>query len=337
MANVTIDGHAPIKAVLDTGASSSVFRHDVASAGGADVSVAGKTVHLDRVAISDDAVDSLRIPEVRAVLGGDVFRDYALTVDYPRSVVMLDEALDEATLAACPHVEPAAPWTSFTMNGDLYVKGSMEATDGWLLLDTGASLGVVTETTFAALSAARPRPAIGGFYTPAAAGTFWAKLTTIGSITVGGVRVEHLVTRTADDEILGRAPGGAALLGVVPSDFFAHTMVTFDYPKKRLRLAPAKDDSPTLATRFFPIGIGLEEKLDLPVHVASVLVGSSAAEANVAVGDEIVEVGGRRMADLDPYTRAWTVVAGTANASIAVKLRHDGVERVVSLVTRDLL
>lgn len=337
VARVSIDGRAPIKAVLDTGASVSVFRKDAVTQSAADVTVAGRTIHLARATVSDDVIASLRMPDVHAVLGGDVFAGLALTVDYPRSVVMLDDAVDERALAACAHVAAAHDWVPFTVSGDLFVRGSMEGKDGWLLLDTGASLGVVTESTFTALSATRARPALTGFYTPAAVGTFWAKLTTLDSITVGGLSIEHVVARTIEDDMIGNAPGKGDFLGVVPSDFFAHTMVTFDYAKKRLRLAPAKDDPTKLPSRFFPIGIGLEERLDLPVHVGAVLAGSAAADAAIAVGDEIVEVAGRRMADLDAYTRAWTLVTGTPKAQVVVKLRHEGVERVVTLESRDLL
>lgn len=339
VANVSFDGRPPLKVVLDTGADRTIVKSSVgAKASGADVTVAGRTVHLDHVTIDDATIATLRMPEVQAVLGADVFGHFAFTLDYLRGRMMLDESVDDAALAACQHIESPREWVPMkTIGGALYVQGNMEDVAGWLLLDTGASFGVLTSSTYEALAAKRPRVALSGFYTPAAIGTFWAKLTAVERVEVGGLGAAHVLSRTVDDGLMPSGPGGASLLGVVPSDFFGRTLVTFDYPRRRVRFALGKDQPERLPSKFFPVGISLEEKLDPPIHVAAVLPGSAAAEGDVAAGDEIVAVDGRAIATMDPYARAWSLGAGTMGATLAVKLRRGDVERELSLVTRDLL
>lgn len=201
--------------------------------------------------------ESLRIPDAVGIIGRDVIGNGVLTVDYPRNRIWLDIPRDEAALVACEHVAPGTAEVDVVDDGFLYVRGKAETTDGYFLVDTGASLGAMPESVFDTLDASVPRPWLGGFYTPAMLGKFWAKLTIVRSLEVGGARVEEIATRTTPDD---KPPGTNAIaqkerfLGVLPSGYLSHFMVTFDYPAKRLRLAAKKDDSLSEPRAFFTRG-----------------------------------------------------------------------------------
>jgi hypothetical protein len=338
--DVKIDG-TTYKIVYDTGAPNSVFDASVQQTIGGGVhtiELAGKSVRVPITFMSDLGVGA--IPGVVGIIGSDFAGRFAVSIDYPRSRFWLDDTLDEATLAACAHVEDKPTIVDAVLDYYVYVPGQLESKDGWFLLDTGASFGAVPKSIFAELDAAKPRPALPGFYTPAAVGTFWAQLSTVGSMETGGQSVSKIVVRTIDDGILG-SPGSPAtaekpLLGLLPHDYLAQFLVTVDFPRKKVRFDAAKTATRVGPTQFLVAGIGLEEVETPPIHVARVLAGSSAADQGIVVGDEIVSIGGTPIAQIDVATRPWKLVART-NAPVAVTVSHGGVSRDVMLDMRDLL
>jgi hypothetical protein len=327
--------------VLDTGAFTSVADTSLAPrVQGRDVkvSVGGieKTIQLDTM----DVKASMRM-DVAGILGQDVFGE-VLTLDYPRKRFFIDPALDdarEADLRACGHVKGAPATVDAIHDLFLHVKGTAEGKPGWFLVDSGASFGAMRKGFFASIDKAHPRPSIGGFYTPAAIGTFWARLATVGSLEVGGHEVRHIVTRTMDDKLLSPPKGVTSeeFIGVLPSLFLRHFMVTADFKKKKLRLDPAKDDPMSEPTTFYSVGLGIAESTQPPILVADVLPGSAAEKAGIAVGDEITAIGGTPIAGMDPYARAWRLVSDRDGDKITITIKHAGDESVKELVTSDLL
>lgn len=114
-------------------------------------------------------------------------------------------------------------------------------------------------------------------------------------------------------------------------------MVTADFTKKKLRLDPARGDDLRERTVLYTVGIGLEERLTAPVVVAKVLAGSSAAAAGIAVGDELVAIGGTAAGDLDAYSRAFALSPSRDGAEVEVAFVHEGVTSTKTLVAKDLL
>ncbi len=336
---VSINGGAPKPWVLDTGAPTSVADASIADdVKGKDVtlSVGGVTRHIGRIAVMDMS-EALRM-DVAGIIGHDVFGE-VLTLDYPRKRFWIAEGLDDAGMRACTHVRGEPTTVDAVYEDYVYVRGSAEGKPGWFLVDSGASFGAMPNGVFAELQAAHPRAAVEGFYTPAAIGTFWAKLTTIARLEVGGARVEDITTRTLDDGMLPapKALGDGPLLGVLPSGFLRHFMVTVDFTKQKVRLDAERDAELREPHAAFPVGIGLETKTDAPVHVAQVLAGSAAEEAGIVVGDEVVAIDGKPLASMDPYERPWRLVGPEAGTTVKVTIAHDGAQTTHSLVTRDLL
>lgn len=338
---VWLGEHGPFVFVYDTGAPYSAMDLSVeerVGEGPYTLGVGGVEVELAALPVFDAA--AYGFDGIEGIVGADVMGDYAVTLDAMRSRFWLDETRDDASLLACDHVDRDPAEAPMAISGYLYVRGSAEDEAGWFLVDSGASLGAMPDGIFDTLQARRERPYLGGFHTPAAIGTFWARLTTIAHLEVAGRRVEHISTRTLPDELLPRATfsDGLPLLGVLPSGYLRRFLITVDHPSRTLRLdayagVPLRDD-----TSFFPVGIALEETLEPPIRVAQVLDGSAAREEGIEVGDEIVRVDGRDMATLTPAQRAWVLVRPAAGESVSVVVRGaDGAERTVALEARDLL
>src|SRR5262249_9280923 len=134
--------------VYDTGAPSSVFATSVQASLGPPpytVTMAGKSL---KVVLSFDPNLALNIPGVVGIVGSNFAYKFAVSVDYPRSRLWLDDVRDEAALLACPHVEGSPAFVDFTVSSYLYVQGHLEGTAGWFLVDTGATFGAVPNTMF---------------------------------------------------------------------------------------------------------------------------------------------------------------------------------------------
>jgi membrane-associated protease RseP (regulator of RpoE activity) len=170
-------------------------------------------------------------------------------------------------------------------------------------------------------------------------GTFWSDVATIGYLEVGGVKVDHILTRTVDDGVLPPPAGIGAdtFFGVLPSGYLRHFMTTIDFGKKKARFDAKKDDSMQEPTVVYTLGISLEETTGSPVHVTATLPGSSAAADGIQPGDEIVNIEGAAVANMDPYSRAFALSSGSDATTIHVDVSHAGTTTTHALVTHDLL
>jgi C-terminal processing protease CtpA/Prc len=150
--------------------------------------------------------------------------------------------------------------------------------------------------------------------------------------------VENIVTRTMDDDLVPSPSGigSEKFLGVLPSGWLSHFMMTIDFKKEKVRFDAKKEGALRDPMKMYSVGIGLEPKLE-SVHVGNVIPGSSAAEAGVLAGDEIVKIGGSPVATMDPYARAFRLVGPADGTKITVTVKREGKEQDFALVTRDVL
>ncbi len=338
--NVMIGGKGPYQFVYDTGAPTSGIDaelYDEVGAGPYALEIAGQSIEQPLLPVVPTA--AVGIPGVSGIIGGDVMESFAVTLDFERKRFWLEPARDEAALLGCSHAQGAPVDVPYEHGYYLFVPGTMDGKSGWLLVDSGASLGGVPESVFDEIDAAAPRPALEGFYTPAAIGTFWSRLSTLGKIDVAGQSVEHLVIRTLPDGSISTSAANldGPFLGLLPTDYLKHFLVTVDYPNQSLRLDRYTDLEPREPTRFFAAGIGLEKVIDPPVHVAQLLPGSSAEEQGVLVGDEVTNILGHPIGTLSTYQRPWGLVAGDDGASIPIEVDRAGQKLPFSLKAKDLL
>jgi len=335
---ITIGGRA-LTFIYDTGAPATYLDDAVRAqlgAGPYTLEVGGRTLTAATLP-SMDIARATGVTGASGIIGTDLLGTSVVTLDRERMRFWIDDALDEAALTACSHA--GAPVVAETSVRDyLYVRGQLEELAGWFLVDTGATLGAVPAATFDTLQAQHPRPAVGGFYTPAAIGTFWGKLATVGAMHVGAMSVAHLAVRTIPDDVLPPppAPDGAPFLGLLPNGFLRHALVTVDYPNHRIRFAPYASDSLREPTFAYTIGISLAEQTTTPTPIATVLPGSAAAMQGVVAGDQILAVAGTDLGAIPLAQREWSLLAQGASI-IGVTVRNAAGTRTLSLTAGDLL
>ena len=224
----------PFEFVYDTGAPTSVM--DTATfkqigQGPYEIHVADKTIPLGYMTTT--SIAQYGIPGIDGILGADVMGGHSVTLDVKRGVFWMEAARDESDLLACDHVEKNPVDVPYVYQHYFFVPGKAEGLEGWFLVDSGASLGAMPSGVFDTLQAKAPRPAIGGFYTPAGIGTFWAQLTTIGSLEVAGRAIKNITTRTIPEGMipLPQLEGGP-FLGVLPNGYLSHFLVTIDSARR---------------------------------------------------------------------------------------------------------
>ena len=341
---VALSGIGPFPFMYDTGAPTSAIEeatYEAVGPGPYEVEVGGRSAEVG--SMTRFSAERLGIDGVAGILGTDIMGRFAVTLDFSREVFWLDDARDEAALTACEHVRREPVEVPYLLANYLFVSGHAEGLEGRFLVDTGASLGAMPNTIFDRLQEASERPALEGFYTPAAIGTFWARLTAIGSLEVAGQRVEHILTRTVADDLIPVPDfDGEPFLGVLPSGFLHHFLMTVDHPNNVVRLDPYAASAMREPSSIFVAGIGLGRNEQPPIRVAQVLAGSAAAEAGVQIGDEVVEIEGRPVGDLEPYARPFMLAAQVEGTEVSVRLRRtvegaDPLELDFILETRDLL
>jgi S1-C subfamily serine protease len=163
----------------------------------------------------------------------------------------------------------------------------------------------------------------------------------MGAFEVDALAVTGILTRTIDDDLLPppKSIGTDTLLGVLPSGFLHHFMVTIDFGQNKLRLDAKKDDALAEAPGMFVTGISLEETMSSPVHVTGVLPGSAAADAGIAAGDEIATIEGKAIGDIDAFTRPFRLASPQNGATVHVEILKAGASAptAYTLDTRDLL
>ncbi len=86
-------------------------------------------------------------------------------------------------------------------------------------------------------------------------------------------------------------------------------MFTIDPVRRTIRLDAGRGAPKRVETRYLTTGIGLGTTLASHAVVSEILPGSSAEAAGLKPGDLVLEIGERRLAELEPYSRAWTTVS----------------------------
>ena len=337
--HLKVNGAGPFAFIVDTGAPTTVIDPAIlAEIGNAPfvVDVAGQT--LPSTTSFDQYPISQAFPDAVGVLGMDLLADYAITFDYPGGRFWLGDD-DDADLRACDHVHGNPVFSGLqAYGGYLWTKGAMEGYGGWMLLDTGATLGAVVDTAFEVLTARAARPTLQGFYTEAIIGTFWADLAALGEISVAGRSVEAPLVRTIPEFQLPPPPDETApMLGLLPTPFLRHFMVTVDVGGGSLRLDRALDDPGIEPPLYFPLGIGIQLSTEPPVLVGQVMPGSAAEAEGVQIGDRIVSVSGQAFDTLPATTRPWALVGFSEGSTSVVTLERNRESFNVALEARNLL
>ncbi len=276
---------------------------------------------------------------VDGILGRDVISRFVTTVDYQQqSVIFGNQTVTRPTVSPSASVAPSARPAA---ESDSQKPGSrivmpFELRDGWIvvkthlngrlseemILDTGASI-----TTFS-----QDRARLLGFDVSRARPT--TLMLPIGRLTYlpyrmreiefGGLTLSDaasVVVATRDG--LFTAGTGMSLLG---ANVLRHFRLTIDYGRRQLTLE-RNDSFDKDPHEYTSIGV-LPMLRDGRFYVSGVVNGSPADDEGVEIGDEIIELGGRRM---DEYSFSDLVDAlrGPDGSSLDITVRRG--QRIIDL------
>jgi hypothetical protein len=336
MMQATFDGKGPFTVFYDTGAPSSVVSTQVTGlAAGATANV--KIVEIgDSIKLGPLAVTTYNFPSgYDGIIGNDLFAGKVVSIDYRRSLLWVDDQLDEGALRACKHAKGSPAMLSLVQgaSGHLYVPASVQGLDGFLLVDTGASVGGMSVDALELSK--KNNPIVEGLELAMAFGTFWAGYTIIGDITVGGHSATRLFMYSQPDDMIPAAPSGRTL-GVLPYGFLRHFLVSVDLATQKLRLDPFVGETMSEGARLYGYGLSLSVNASGPVSITRVIAGSPADKAGLKVGDEVAAIDGADPSALAPKARVNKVLASAAGAKASFTIKRGSTELTSELVAADL-
>ena len=349
---VTLDGHA-LRFMLDTGganlvAAAAARRIGLASVGameargpgeqsvGSGFARAGRLEIAGAVALERQLLRVIDMPgfdaveglQVDGVLGVELFKRLVVQVDYARRELLL---ADPAAFTA-PSSAEALPLTFFGHFPG--VAGTLDGVPGQFWLDTGNRGGLVLLAPFVEAHglAARYRASAETTIGWGIGGRAQGRLARGGRLELGGARVDGPVLRLplAHDGPLAMRHVAGNIGGEILSRF----VVTFDYARRLVHLAPNADAGRPFAADRSGLWINAHPQ---GAAVMAVMDGGPADQAGVRVGDVIVAVDGSPTGETGLAALRERLAESPAEARIAMRVRRGDETVEVALLLRDLV
>lgn len=238
----------------------------------------------------DEVGRQIGVP-VGGVLGYPLFERTVFTFDYDRSELVLHRPSFEPVGAALPITfhdnHPYIP-------GRLTLPGR-EPGEGSFVLDTGSALALVLSPGY--VEKERALESVPKTMETRLGGVGGLSLQPVGRIErleLGPYALEHPIA------VLSKpGPGttsSAGSFGNIGGDVLQRFRVTFDYPRRELRIVAGQAYARAFEADMTGMILTIKPDGDAPVEVVKVNPGSPAAEAGVAAGDRVASVDGRPLA-----------------------------------------
>jgi hypothetical protein len=274
-------------------------------------------------------------PGFDGVIGNDLFPGKAVSIDYRRGQLWVDDQLDEEALKACAHVQgtPAVMGFGKGSEGHLYVPANVQGVDGYLLVDTGASVGGMSVNALD--QSKKDNPIVTGVAIQMMYGTFWGGYTVISDITVGGNSVTRTPMLSQPDDMIPPAPTGHAL-GVLPYGYLRHFLVTIDFGTQKLRLAPFVGETMANDGHLFGYGLSLSVNDSGSVTITRLIAGSPADKAGFMIGDEVTAIESVDPATVAPADRIKQVLSRNAGVTTNFAIKRGSTLLTADLISADL-
>lgn len=360
---VVVDSGASYEFLMDTGAPATIL--DVTAYAMAPGVYSAATVETLGITALDLDCAVLNLfggaLSVGGIVGGDILRNFALTLDYRGAWATLFVDLDGAPPPGGGDFGPLTTRSFELRGGGIINTGAgnlevpptrvvlpleIEGHDVLAVLDTGASSVVLDESFYWDLVDWRPeRPVLEGMqvYTVDAAQD--ALITRLASVTVmssggdhaeqtsvpalvvlGSNALQHLSDETGRqvDVLLGGA-------------FMRYYQLTIDYPAQKVTLQPYLDTDHVDPEEYIGVGFTWEQVATGNVVVERIVPGSDADQQGVAEGDRILTAG--------PYDILLTGEGGVGSAvaaavlgeTVSFTLERNDTSAPYDIVVEDLL
>jgi len=311
-APVSVDGAAAKDMGFDTGSpvtfcDASAYPSRTIGAAEADLDLLGLGFRgyptLTIAAFSEDT-DGLS-----GLVGGDLMRHFAFSLDYKGRRAWLSDPFDPATTPADLGVEAEAevPFQlggggSFRAGSDtvsvpptrILFHVSFEGLEPvWVLLDTGATSIVLREDFYAALGDSARRPRLEGIKVETVNGTVDAFQTRVWRAEVDGVALDDVPAFVIPGSPLfgGIAQEtGRDVQALVGGHFLRAFFTTVDYQSTKVRLARYADPTHIDPNEWIGLGLRLQPMGD-DWTVSTVFPDTDAAAQGLVVGDVVEMIG----------------------------------------------
>lgn len=301
------------------------------------------------------------------LLGGDLLRNFAFTLDYKGGRAWLDDPWDPTLIPADVSTMPEHDVKIDVAGGGasqvpdtndvlavpptrvlLRVKLEGQTTPIWALVDSGATFVTIEEATLTALGNTPARPRLDGVVVA----------TANGNVTSYASRVSRATLIDAHDETLPYANDDLPVLVIPGTDLFdglslevgrpvkafiggtllRRHLTTFDYQEKLLRLAPYTDESHIDPREFVSPG-----RLELFTNAAGewrfahVYPGSNVEAAGIVTGDVVEQIAGMPITG-QPASFVFALLDGIPlGQSVTLGVQRGGMVQDFAVVVQDLL
>ena len=352
---VSVNGAAPATFILDTGAAGSAIDPKYAEslgikarssgtargAGGSvkvglardvEISFAGLRAELERSPMTPLGAISLRIGQpVHGVLGYDVMRKYVTEIDYAHERVTfhpLSFELPAEAVRVPIRFEGRLP----LIDARLVLPDGRELRPR-LLVDTGAGSGLILTRAYVAkndIELEKTLDVSGGM---GVGGETSVRIGRISSLQLAGVTLDNPIAALSRDT---RGVFAASEFdGLIGGPILRRFTLYVDYPRKEFAFLPnAALKEPFEADAS---GLGLSSRDDSfeAVVIREVLPHSPAAEIGLRPGDELLAIDGKPVvpAQMDEIRETFR----RRERTFTLRIRRDGAESTVTLVTRRLI
>lgn len=300
---------------------------------------------------------------LHGIIGGDLLRHFAVSIDYQNPRVWLEDAPDglPAGVAGAAVEDVIAMPASVRGGGRALVPGDcpggcgtvdlaatrflvevrLEDDDAprWMLVDTGAT-AVVLDPAVAAALLDPDRPRLDGVTVGTAMGQVTAYYTRLARLEVGGAAASPSVAVLVlpDDSLFAglSVEVGVEVAGLLGASFLRRFLTTIDYPAATLRLAPYRATGHIDPDEFVRVGFTMTQR-DGTWQLQDVYPGTDAAAQGLTPGSTVAELDGTAITGATATEIAGLLSGFGLGDQVPVGVNRDGSIVVVPVTVEDLL
>jgi hypothetical protein len=352
--DVRLNGKGPFRLIFDSGANAVVSPEVVRQLGlkienlqRAGGGVGEQLVERGEANISETEVGGIRLPaqvfgvlsfadtnyvfganRIDGIIGYPLFKRLVVHVDYGRRRLTF-------TLPSRFAYEGGGTIVPIDFDHHLpLVRGELDGVPGTFVVDTGARSSLILYGPFVEQNnlRAKYKASFEGITGWGIGGPVRSQIVRVKTLKLGTVEVRNLIARLSLQK--SGALTGAGRAALVGPDILKQFTTIFDYSRRRLIFE--KNDQYGKPDSYDRSGMWFGHVGDY-FEVIDVIAGGPAAEAGLKVGDQILEIEGRKTGQLDLPTVRLKFKNDSPKKRVRLLVQRGGQKREVVLVLRDLV